>query len=873
MKKKNNVAISNLLTYITKKRHRAVLLINGPNCRDQIPFIHYLWSKNSTQNRSNILWCYKKKKKVDRKNTTSNNSTVYSGQKKKEKFFDSTTIRYCFYHETKKIVGNTYGLCILEDFESITPNSLARLVETVDGGGIIVFLLEVSETISNFHNISMTIYKKYKTQNFSSIAGRFLDRFFFSLTECKTFLHLDDELSILPFTNLKFLDASFSLENFQEMTNNLLIELIKNIGPMEPISCLLSKTKTFDQARAFLSFTEAISDKKKWSTIFLTSNRGRGKSATLGLATASSIAYGYGYVAITAPDPENLHSFFAFLFIGLKSLGYVENQDYEILYNNRLKYIDSIHVYSSHRQTIKFLFPSELQTHKNRIELLIIDEAAGISSTFLEEITGPYVTFVSSTTSGYEGFGKSLTMRIIKTIKFQLSNLKFGIGNSKPRIFREILLDEPIRYSKNDPVEKWLYNFLCLNIEKDSILINGCPITEICQLFLVDRNALFSGQKWANKFLQKIVGLFSSSHYKNSPDDLQMLCDAPSHRIFVLITPVNLSIGLLPDILCTIHVCYEGQINRKFAKNCLLNGIKKKGDLIPWVLSSQYLDPGFAELSGLRIVRIATHPDLQSMGYGTRAIKNLLVFARKKKKNFKYIDQENKKVLFPHSRQVYEHSPQMLVNLESRVPPILDYISVSFGLTLPLVSFWKKNGFLMVLIRPFLGKVCNEHTSVMIKSLSFSKDDFSGWNLAYKAEFLKQFVNFLGLKFEKMSSFLVYNILEISFIGRKKINKRDKFLKKLFSPLDYRRFYFFSTIGSKDFISIFYLFPTISKLYFFRFFPKNLFSTSEAILLISIGLQFKNVETIKSELFFKTENFSTIVNNIMKKVYVSLKAI
>lgn len=39
------------------------------------------------------------------------------------------------------------------------------------------------------------------------------------------------------------------------------------------------------------------------------------------------------------------------------------------------------------------------------------------------------------------------------------------------------------------------------------------------------------------------------------------------------------------------------------------------GDLIPWTVSQQFQDDQFPGLSGARIVRIATHPSLQRMGY------------------------------------------------------------------------------------------------------------------------------------------------------------------------------------------------------------------------------------------------------------------
>ena len=50
------------------------------------------------------------------------------------------------------------------------------------------------------------------------------------------------------------------------------------------------------------------------------------------------------------------------------------------------------------------------------------------------------------------------------------------------------------------------------------------------------------------------------------------------------------------------------------------------GDMIPWTISQQFNDNEFATLSGARIVRIATHPDVQKMGYGSRAIDLLISY-------------------------------------------------------------------------------------------------------------------------------------------------------------------------------------------------------------------------------------------------------
>jgi N-acetyltransferase 10 len=104
---------------------------------------------------------------------------------------------------------------------------------------------------------------------------------------------------------------------------------------------------------------------------------------------------------------------------------------------------------------------------------------------------------------------------------------------------REIELSTPIRYSLGDPVEAWLNKLLCLDSGSSANLklSGGAPAPSDCELYSVDRDALFSYHKLSEAFLQKIMGLYTSAHYKNTPNDLLMLSDAPAHAVFVLLSP------------------------------------------------------------------------------------------------------------------------------------------------------------------------------------------------------------------------------------------------------------------------------------------------------------------------------------------------
>ena len=59
-----------------------------------------------------------------------------------ELFISATDISYCYYRETQRVLGNTFGMLVLQDFEAVTPNVLARTIETVEGGGLVVLLLK-----------------------------------------------------------------------------------------------------------------------------------------------------------------------------------------------------------------------------------------------------------------------------------------------------------------------------------------------------------------------------------------------------------------------------------------------------------------------------------------------------------------------------------------------------------------------------------------------------------------------------------------------------------------------------------------------------------------------------------------------------------
>ena len=68
-------------------------------------------------------------------------------------------------------------MLILQDFEAITPNLLCHTIETVHGGGIIIFLLSNITSLKQLYTISMDVHARYSTESNQQIEPCFNECF------------------------------------------------------------------------------------------------------------------------------------------------------------------------------------------------------------------------------------------------------------------------------------------------------------------------------------------------------------------------------------------------------------------------------------------------------------------------------------------------------------------------------------------------------------------------------------------------------------------------------------------------------------------------------------------------------------------------
>jgi len=926
VKKAIDSRIPALIKNNSQEKKRSFFVVVGDRQKDVIVNLYHILLNVDIKLNKSVLWAYKNqllgftshRKKRERKIKKEIKRGIRDADTDDpfELFVSTQDIRYVYYKETEKILGNTYGMCILQDFEAITPNLLARTIETVEGGGVVILLLKGMQSLKQLYTLSMDIHSRYRTEAHSDVVARFNERFILSLGSCETCLVIDDEMNVLPISggkNVQQLPPPDLESEGRTPASRELARIKEDLADTQPVGPLIKLAKTVDQAKALLTFVDAISEKTLSSTVALTAGRGRGKSAAMGVAIVAAVAHGYSNIFITSPSPENLKTLFEFVFKGFDALGYLDHVDYSIIQSTNPdfnKAIVRVNVHRQHRQTIQYIQPQDAYT-LGQAELLVIDEAAAIPLPLVKKLMGPYLVFMASTINGYEGTGRSLSLKLISQLREQSrgqpklasGQAADGQGPMGSRSLREITLSEPIRYAAGDAVEKWLNRLLCLDatLPQKSAAVGGTPDPKECQLLAVNRDTLFSFHAISERFLHSMLSLYVASHYKNSPNDLQLMSDAPAHQLYVLVPPIPEGATRLPEPLCVIQVALEGQISKASVQRELARGHRAGGDLIPWLVSQQFQDDEFAGLSGARVVRIATNPDYMGMGYGARALSLLVDFYAGKFLNLdenqisedqleiKRVTDEELEKSSLHTDNVkvrdYNSMPPLFARLSQIRPPShLDYIGVSYGLIPSLHKFWKRAGFVPVYLRQTANDLTGEHTCVMLRTFDAERSDeqennTQPWLHAYARDFHRRFLSLLSYNFRTFPSVLALSIDESAGSAfRAQDPSSSQALTKStldthFTPHDLARLTSYAA-NMLDYHVILDLLPAIAQLYFTGPLRSSLsLSGVQATLLLAIGCQRRDIDDVVKELGVANNALLAMFVKLMRKMSTAFKTV
>ncbi|ESO10552.1 hypothetical protein HELRODRAFT_167054 [Helobdella robusta] len=752
---------------ISEQSYRSLMFAFGKDAKLVIPRIVHLTRRVSKSKLPppKILWItkgdefkYARKcgKTWSKKIKNLSKSDRISDVQLLEIFLASSTITFCSPYNTKTILGQTHNACIFQGLELLTPNIIARCVETVGRGGVILFVLEEHQSFHQLCHLHLEVHDKFRTHWFPDVKPKFMTRFIQSLTRCYSSFAVDDKFNITHLFNNDQYSSKIPPANgdstldVHSCTISYISNELANHGELLNISKLIGCCATVDQVTVVLKFFELlkVSANESASLLSLVSGRGRGKSASIGLGLVVAILNG-------SEDKD-------YIFIRSCSSDNSCNSKYKSNNAN-----DSCGELSRNATTIE----ADKFDLLTSCDLLCIDESAAIPLNWVRSLIQVKLCVMASTIQGYEGTGRSLSLKLLselrrssrmcptndvilpmnsgkklkkrshELIESLLSSSKTsssaaaaaaaaGVSTSAASL-HEITLNHCIRYCNEDPVENWMNDLFCLSVQEPPHIADF-PNLDSCQLFRINLSSLFAGSSAvSNKVLDDIVAIYVASHYKNSPNDLLMLADAPAHRLFCLLGP-NTSIiinnnndnddgddeknkntnkndvdqydGL--QIICVMQVAYEGNLSVE----TLRMQSNDNGDLIPWLMNQQFPSRRLAEKKGIRIVRIATHTSYQKMGYGKRAMQLLENF-------YSRVTQSGKGCAF-----VTDDGANKAVIFESvddiEVDECLDYIGTSFGASLNLIRFWKSLHMHPVYISQVPNLTTGEHSCIFMKEIN-----------------------------------------------------------------------------------------------------------------------------------------------------------
>ncbi|MHA1626645.1 MAG: tRNA(Met) cytidine acetyltransferase TmcA, partial [Candidatus Asgardarchaeia archaeon] len=579
----------------------------------------------------------------------------------------------------------TFDYLIVDLIDEFNPDDLGRLIGTVSGGGVIVLWSpSFEEWKKKVYPINEVMVSPPYTED--ELRRIYMKRFIKKIMRADGIIVYDVEEDMLLKDTL--VSSEVRLKRGIKLPEN-------HVMPIEVYEMGITQ----DQVDAIMSIEHLLKRGSKKRVVVVIADRGRGKSVALGIALAG-ISYVFKgererklEILVTAPSPENVSSLLEFYEKTLKKLG-VEKGEIKVFREK-----GEIRI-SSPFANLRYLNP--IKTIGMRCDVLVVDEAAGIPVNLLYEMLERNDMMIfSSTTHGYEGAGRSFSIRFLKKLE------------SRRDVDHVLVkLSEPIRYSSEDPIERWLFDTLVLDAEP--VELDEGDLEDIKEKKLLfqekDLEKLFSDEKE----LRDYVGIYIYAHYRNRPKDLAFLADAPHHKAFVVYTEGNMR------IVSSIQAAIEGRLSDELVNSIYRERKDYHGHLIPHAMIIHQRMPKFGKLKGLRIVRIATHPDVMRMGIGSFALEKLYEYASERK---------------------------------------YDYLGASFGANEELLRFWFKNGFLPVHVSTERNPISGEYSVVVVKPISKKAKKFV---LKAVKELKNRIVELLLESLREMDPNVAYMLLSIS---------------------------------------------------------------------------------------------------------------
>ncbi|MDD7569135.1 MAG: GNAT family N-acetyltransferase [[Actinobacillus] rossii] len=235
------------------------------------------------------------------------------------------------------------------------------------------------------------------------------------------------------------------------------------------------------------------------------------------------------------------------------------------------------------------------------------------------------------------------------------------------RSFQHFELTKPLRWAEGDKLEQFIDELLLLEAEDrlaqpEFNSQSAVGFRQVSQSDIVTR-------------IQDFYGLLTLAHYRTSPLDLRRLFDAVKQQFYVA--------EMENALLGGVWLVEEGGFSDLPLIEQICRGQRRpKGNLVAQSLAFYYYFPQACELTSLRISRIAVQPHWQHHGLGQKLIE------------------------------------QVFANAD------VDFLSVSFGYTDELMTFWQKCGFVLVQIGEHCEASSGCYSAIALRGMSVRGKQF-----------------------------------------------------------------------------------------------------------------------------------------------------
>lgn len=308
------------------------------------------------------------------------------------------------------------------------------------------------------------------------------------------------------------------------------------------------------------------------SRFVLTADRGRGKSSALGLAIARLLERTDRRVAVTAAGSPSVREVFRFA---------VRDRDFA--------------------DRVQFVPATSLVMERRDFDLIVVDEAAQLPVPLLRRLVEQHPRAhlaLCTTTHGYEGTGRGFSLRFVAWLETR------GVPVAR------LHLHQPIRWDAEDPVERFVFGALLLDAEFADVSRVGPSASEV-RSEQIDRDQLVEDEPR----LRELFGLLVHAHYRTTPKDLHRMLDAPN---------LELHASSRNDrIVAATIVAREGGLEPALCEEVARGRTRLRAHALADILVAHLGKPAAGQLSMIRSVRIATHPELRREGVATALVEHV----------------------------------------------------------------------------------------------------------------------------------------------------------------------------------------------------------------------------------------------------------